>query len=227
MVVDGNGKISHISLEFDPKDENIRYLKALKPIKKGDFIVKIPEAMIYSPEHLQIKTFCEKYSHLKLKHNNESLCLTLWVLNERKYISKSKFQNFIAFLPNKFNNFPINFDGHDRKLCKNSFLLDIVDSERNYLNEDFKTLKEEKLLKHITKKEYYQAYTLFQSRTYQYTNNNKQSVSAFIPLVDLFNYKGSEVSGQNKVTWKYDTTTNEFVVYAYDDIETGSKVRVT
>jgi len=146
----------------------------------------------------------------------------LWVLNERKNLAKSAYQNFIAFLPNKYTNFPIMFDTKDKKLCRNSFLLDIINNERGYLEEDYITLKRHKLLQKITKKEYFQAYTIFQSRTYQYTNSQKKTLTSYIPLVDLFNYKGGKEHGHNKVAWKFEN--NNFVVYAFDDIEPGSKV---
>lgn len=128
------------------------------------------------------------------------------------------------FFSNTFTNFPILYGEKEKKLCANSFLLDIIDHEKVFLNEDFRTLKKNKLLQDIKKKEFYEAYTLFQSRTYQYVNAQNQTVSAFIPLVDLFNYKEERELGHHKVAWKFDTTSNTFIVYAFEDIPKGSKV---
>lgn len=129
-------------------------------------------------------------------------------------------------MPNRFSNFPLMYDKKEMKLLQGTYLKDIIDSERGFLNQDFTVLKRHKLLKHITKKEFYQAYTLFESRTYQYTNTQKQTLSAYVPLVDLFNYKAGRDKGHHKVTWKYDPEIRSFVVYAYENIPKGSKLYI-
>ena len=112
-------------------------------------------------------------------------------------------------------------------MCQNSYLEDIITSEKEFLDEDYEILKQHKLLGHITHKEYMQAYTLFESRTYQITNTNKQNLSAFIPLVDLLNYKANKNEhGHNKVAWEYDSHNKYFKVIAYEDIEPGSKLYI-
>ncbi len=184
--------------------------------------------MILSPEQPEIRSYCQRFGNVikenELMHSGDDLCLSLWVLNERKNIVRSNFQSFVGFLPVKFTNFPTMYDSHEGKLIENTFFEEILDNEKNFLAEDFSLLKHERLLKHITKKEYYQAYTLFESRSYQFINNRKKLTSAFVPLVDLFNYKGGKESNHSKVAWKYDNKNNMFIVYAFEDIESGSKV---
>ena len=109
------------------------------------------------------------------------------------------------------------------KMIKNSFLSEVVESERKYLEEDYKLFQKEDptILGKITQKEFNQAYEIFYSRTYQFVNAKKENVTGFVPLVDLFNYKTGD---SNKVAWKYNETSKQFIVYAISDIKKGSKV---
>lgn len=142
---------------------------------------------------------------------------------ERKNITHSKFQNFVAFLPIELDNFPILYKNKEMKMIKNSFLSEVVESERKYLEEDYKLFQKEDptILGKITQKEFNQAYEIFYSRTYQFVNAKKENVTGFVPLVDLFNYKTGD---SNKVAWKYNETSKQFIVYAISDIKKGSKV---
>jgi len=188
--------------------------------------LKIPNNILITAQHPLITEFCQKIASFqnshKLQHNSNDLCLQLWVSKERKNITNSLFQHFVAFLPITLDNFPILYGNKEMKMIKNSFLADIIESERKYLEEDYKTISEKQpsLLSQITQKEFNQAYELFYSRTYQFTNNGA-TVTAFVPLVDLFNYKTGE---SNKVGWKFNETAGQFIIYALNDIKKGSKV---
>ena len=188
--------------------------------------MKIPNNILITAQHPLITEFCKKIESFqknhKLQHSSNDLCLQLWVSKERKNITNSLFQHFVAFLPITLDNFPILYGNKEMKMIKNSFLADIIESERKYLEEDYKTISEKQpsLLSQITQKEFNQAYELFYSRTYQFTNNGA-TVTAFVPLVDLFNYKTGE---SNKVGWKFNETAGQFIIYALNDIKKGSKV---
>lgn len=183
--------------------------------------------MIINKNHNLVKTSCEKLEKFasanKLEHNLEDLCLQLWISKERHNITNSKFQNFVAFLPIYLNNFPILYTNKEMKLLKHSFLEEVITSERKYLEEDYKILKEKapEIIGNISQKEFNESYEIFYSRTYQYKNKAGQNVTGFVPLVDLFNYK---TGNSDKVGWKYDSSTNNFIVYAIDNIKKGSRV---
>lgn len=111
------------------------------------------------------------------------------------------------------------------KIIKNSFLAEVVESERKYLEEDYKLFQKEdpSILGKITQKEFNEAYEIFYSRTYQYVNDKNNSVTGFVPLVDLFNYR---TGNSNKVGWKYSKESSQFILYALDNIKKGGKVNI-
>jgi hypothetical protein len=191
--------------------------------------LKIPEKLILSYKHKTINAFCNKIKEFtiinKLEHNYKELCLQLWVGRDRKNINQSKSKEFVAFLPVDLKNFPILFDEKNIKLIKGSFLDELVQAERKYLEEDYNSFKQKnaEVLGNMTQTEFNEAYELFYSRTYQYVSADKEKITAFIPLVDLFNYK---TEGKNKISWKYNTDSNMFMLYATEAISKGSEVRI-
>ncbi len=188
----------------------------------------MPEEIIIKPSHPEIFKFCQKINEFTiqyhLEHNSNDLCLQLWLARERNNISKSKFQNFIAFLPLNLNNFPILYSPKYTKIIKHTFLSEMVQTERTYLETDYKLFqsKDPKILDKISQQDFNEAYEIFYSRSYQYLNDNNEKITGLIPLADLFNYK---VSDSSRVGWRFNQSTHHFIVYAKENIKRGNKVK--
>jgi len=180
-----------------------------------------------TPDNTDIAPTCTKFYEFKndkkISHLGSDICMIVFVAEQRKNLNKSKYQNFVAFLPNDYTNFPILYEDADIKRLSNTFFADFLDAERKYINDDFEALTKANLIGKITKQEFLEAYAIFFSRTYQYVDSYNVKVPAFIPVVDLFNYKAKE---SNKVGWKFDLEAKEFQVYAIESIKKGGKIHI-
>lgn len=196
----------------------MRGLVASRPIVSGTQLMQVPRSVLVHPSTALEGLAARQMPTRELEQATAATQLAAWLLVERRD-PDSRFQPYIASLPQSFPDFPISATPADLALLAGSLAGDMIENFRASLAAEHAQLVADVPWFHsISFDDFLWAKTCVGSRTYLLRMNDKD-VGALVPFADMANHE----RGSN-TRWEYDSDLQVFRLLAQRDYSPGEEV---
>lgn len=204
----GNGgKTFYIKLKLF--ENKFRGISAKTFIDQGTKIISVPKDLILFPD------LCKSILPSNIKYNFKSYhsIFALFLATELKNTS-SPWLPYLNSLPTNLENFPIFFNSFHLNLLQNSSLLQMIQIQRQEIEEDFQLISHLNL---CSFEEFLKAKLTVSSRLHSIKSDKDES--GLVPLADMFNHKAGSTTG-----WFFDFDSQSFCIQTNQVYEKGQEI---
>lgn len=183
--------------------------------------MKIPLNLLITLEMAKESPIGSKMVNANLDLLSPKHCfLAIYLLQEKKN-PNTKFQLYFEILPKNFNNFPIFFKEHEKKLLEGSPFLNQINEKINDIKSDYNMiLSIAQELGKFSFDEFCEMRMAVSSRIFGIKINGKKT-DCFAPLADMLNHKRPR-----HTQWFYSDDMKSFVIQSLQDIEKNEQARI-
>lgn len=196
----------------------MRGLVATRPVAHGSQLMQVPRSLLVDPKTALEGLAAREIPTAELEQTSGVTQLAAWLLVERRD-PDSRFQPYLAALPQSFPEFPTNATPDDLALLEGSLAGAMVENVRASLAADHaKLVADVAWFGSIGFDEFVWARTCAGSRTYLLAMDDKD-VGVLVPFADMANHE----RGPN-TRWEYDPDAQVFRLLAQRDYLPGEEV---
>ena len=217
---EGGAKLDPVRMKYYGPD--YRGVHSCKIIKPNDIILKIPENLIITPQRGRDtpigKLVMESNIHIVSSY---LFYLTLFFL-EQFHDPNSFWKPYLNVYPKSISSFPFFYSKEEKEMLTGSSIVEDINIKKKELIDEYeKIAKAVPQFRKYTLEEYMKNKVLIVSRVFLVKIKGKEE-RIMVPFADMFNYHKEKVG---ETFWKYDDTSESFVVSAKRGIPIGEAVQ--
>jgi len=216
---DKGAKFNKIKMKYYAPD--FRGVYAFRKIKKNEVILSVPNTLIITPQRGRETDIGIKVKNSGVKIFWEHLFYITLFLMEQFHDDNSIWKPYINVYPKIVGSFPLFYTEEEKLMLEGSAMLSQIESEIEEIKNEYEriaTVVPE--IRKFTVEEYMRNKTLVISRIF-FVNIHGTPERIMVPFADMFNHHYDKIG---QTSWKYDNSSDSFVVTAKRDIPASEAV---